>query len=165
MVNISRKNGFALALAIYFMILAAITSIGVYAYSSYIVREAKIDKGASVRGYYAVVAGARLAYILLKDPQTFLVTNKSYVTTKPGYSTLTTPQHDGQKVFLTINPSSTYNGLGYELELRSGEKLEVTVEEYNSADHAIMDEYNTDNPSSPQWTPDHYRVIATFTKK
>ncbi len=145
--RISHKKGFVLALAIYFMILAAITSVGMYAYAGYIMREVGIGKKASVRGYYCAVAGARYAYILLKDPVAKLGPTSPYVTSNG----ITTLEHNGEIVTLTIGQSS---GLGQDLLLYGDDALTVTVEE------------NSYNPSTGlwQWTPDDgYRVIATFT--
>ncbi|MDP3791710.1 MAG: hypothetical protein Q8R38_06680 [Candidatus Omnitrophota bacterium] len=152
MINISLKKGFALALAIYFVILCAITSIGIYAYSGHIVRETVIDKGSSTRGYYYKIAGLRYAYIALKDPTTQLRgINDPYNLGDPGLyvsSTLGISDlpHNGDKVTLTIGSDSL--PLGAELHLKSNEIIKVSIEEWNT--------------DVAEWANGNYKVTATY---
>ena len=140
MIRISDKKGFVLALAIYFVILAVITSIGLYTYSGYIVREAGIAKEVSVRGYYCAVAGVRYASILLKNPTTNLKKGSPYVTS----GEITTLAFNGETVTLTINQGSS---LGQDLLLSGNDSLIVTITEYNTG---------------APWAPNSYQVIADF---
>ena len=149
MIYFSRKKGFILVLAIYFLIIAAITSIGMYAYAYYIARQVWIGKMTSTRGYYCAVAGARYAYILLKDPLDYLMTPNGHLPdpniTITGGSITTLP-HNGETVTFTITPGST---LWLDLNMQGNDTLTVTIEEWNTG---ITD-----------WTDGNYRVTATFT--
>ena len=137
MICILRKKGFALATAIYFVIIAAITSVGIYMYSSYMARETTIDKTNSTRGYYCALAGLRYAYILLKNP----VTNFSFDAAMNGES----------KTINITNSNPLYNDLG----LGASDSLSITVTEYNSD--------SPGDPKDPQYIPpNNYRVTATF---
>ena len=129
MIHISRKKGFILALALYFVILATITSVGIYAYSEHIVREARIGKTSSARGYYCSVAGARYAYILLQNPETNFGFNK------PGRTGF-----DGETYTFTIGPSST--GLGHDLNLSGNDTITITVTEATN-NYQVVATFNT----------------------
>ena len=141
MIHIPRKKGFVLALAIYFVILATITSVGIYAYSEYIMREAGIGKVSSTRGYYCSVAGARYAYILLQNQ-----------TSATGFGFVTAAMNSETKT-LTIGPSST--GLGHDLNLSGNDTLTITAQECTATGS------NPDN--DPNWNlANPYKVTADF---
>jgi len=68
MVDIKSRRGYILALAIIFMVVMAIVSIGMYAQAVYSTKEVRVDEVGQTRGYYAGVAALRYASILLRDP-------------------------------------------------------------------------------------------------
>jgi len=145
MIHISRKEGIVLALALYFIIIAAITSFGIYAYSSYIVEQVKINKSSFTRGYYYAIAGGRYMYVLLGDPLNKLKgptpgPAAPYVTS----GGITTLPHDGETVTLTITPGSA---LGTDLKLNSNELITILIEEWKTGS---------------AWTDGNYRVTTTY---
>lgn len=117
--RIRSKKGFALAYTMYFVMLAAIASIGVYSHAYYLSKEAQIQKPASLRGYYAAIAAERYAAILLKNP-----------TAEP--LAFTDEAFNGESRSVPI-PSE----LKQALELKDNESLTVTVTE-------VADNYEID---------------------
>ena len=73
--KIKSKKGFALAMAIMFLIILMISSIGLYLSTEFLAKETRGQEIEYIRGYYAAMAGLRYAYILLRDPG-----NISYLT-------------------------------------------------------------------------------------
>ncbi|MDO8536038.1 MAG: hypothetical protein Q7S30_03400 [Candidatus Omnitrophota bacterium] len=139
MIDISRKKGFVLAIAIYFVLLVAITSIGIYSYSEHIVREASVDKGAFTRGYFSAISGARYAYILLQDPKTNF-----------GFDGVGHLGFDGETYTLTISPGPL-GSIGSDLNLTANDRVIVVIKEYDK-----------NNPVSTPWDANSYQVNATF---
>lgn len=66
--NIKSKKGYALIMAIIFIIILAISSIALYNSVTHVGRDLKIKEKRYVRGYYATIAGLRYASILLRNP-------------------------------------------------------------------------------------------------
>ena len=66
--NIRSQKGFALGFAIFFVVLAAISSIAMYSSAFYLSNEVTVKDLNPVRGHYISVAGLRYAKILLKEP-------------------------------------------------------------------------------------------------
>jgi hypothetical protein len=64
----SSKKGYALIMALYFIIISAITSVVIYAYSYHISKEVSVSEVDYQKGYYAAVSALRYMSILLKDP-------------------------------------------------------------------------------------------------
>lgn len=138
MMNISRNNGYAIMAALLFVIIAAITSVGIYAYSGYIAREVRINKNSAARGYYYSVAGARYAQILLKDPATNF-----------GFSTTA---FNGEAKTVTVTGSAA-GTLGADLNFSGNDTLTIKASEYNAGD-----------PSSTPWEVNSYQVETSFTR-
>ena len=137
MINISRKSGYALMLALLFVIVAAITSFGIYSYSEYIARDVRIAKKITTKGYYYSVAGARHAMILLKDS----VANFGF----------STEAFNGEVKTITITGSAA-GTLGADLGFSGSDTLKITAREYNPA-----------LPASTPWDIDAYQVETSFT--
>lgn len=106
------KKGYALAYTMYFILLAAVTSVGVYNHAYYISKEAHVQKPVSLRGYYAAIAAERYAAILMKNPQANF-----------GFDA----EFNGETVTIGLPEA-----LRQDLCLRSSEDLAITVTEYNS---------------------------------
>lgn len=66
--NIKNKKGYALIMAIIFIIILAISSIALYNSVTHVGRDLKIKEKRYVKGYYAAIAGLRYASILLRNP-------------------------------------------------------------------------------------------------
>ncbi len=134
--KIKPNKGFALAIAIYFMIFCLITSIWLYSISYYITNEVRVQEASSVRGYYTSMAALRYAYILLKDP----VTNFGFLT----------PAHNGEPKTITVLKTSP---LGIDLRLGGNDALSITAVEGKSGvtDHDF-----------PNRKDGEYKVTASF---
>ena len=65
---IKSKKGYALILAMVFLIILGISSIGLYTSTTHFARETGVEEVLYTRGYYASIAGLRLAATLLEDP-------------------------------------------------------------------------------------------------
>ena len=139
MTNISYKRGYVLLMALLFIIIAVITSIGIYAYSGYIAREVRIDKRTATRSYYYSVAGARYAQILLKDPMA------------AGGFGFSSEAFDGEEksVAITGNAAGT---LGGDLGFSGADTLTITATEY------------TAGPPASSWEANSYEVKTLFTR-
>ena len=133
MINISHRRGYALIMALAFIIIACITSVGIYSYSLSIVREVRIEKKAATRSYYCSVAGARYAQIALKDPKDV---------TKFGF-TDTTFNGEIKTITITGHAAGT---LGADLNFSGNDTLTITATEINT----------TANPNS-------YQIETVFT--
>ena len=138
--NIKSKKGFILAAAMLFIIIAGITSIGVYANSFYFAREAAQEVN-SIRGYYLSLAGERYAYILLKDPGSLGLS-----------SDLNTTGMQGKSVTINIDSDSRYSAFKNDIGLAAGEKLAITITEYSSS--------NAQGDST--WGSTCYKVSASY---
>lgn len=66
--NVKSKKGYALALAMIFVILLSISGLTLFTYTEYLVKEVRIQETGSIKGHYAAIAGLRYAAILLRDP-------------------------------------------------------------------------------------------------
>ena len=150
--DLKSKKGYALIMALFFVIISAITSLGLYTYAYYVSNQVGIQEPASSRRYYASIGGARYAYILLKDP---LVNLKGSPSAAP-YVTgggITTLAHDGETVTLTITSTSA---LGIDLDLMGNETLTITIQEY--------DPVNPPDPlKDPAWAPGNYKLTSGLT--
>jgi hypothetical protein len=142
-INISNKKGIILGLAIYIVLIAAITSVGMYAYAYHIERNINIHKASSTRGYFFALAGARYMYVLLPNTTANLTSGKSGVIA----GGLSTMAHDGETVTYAITPTSTLGTKLNPLALIGNEKVTVLVEEW------------IDGKS---WTNGNYQVTATY---
>jgi hypothetical protein len=135
MINMANKKGYALMMALAFILLAAITSVGIYAYSGHIMRDIGIKKKSSTKSYYHSVSGARYAQILLKDP----VANFGF----------STEAFDGESKSVTItNAAGT---VGADIGLAAGDTLTVTATEYNTA-----------TPASTPWDANSYQIETSY---
>jgi len=74
--RLSFKKGYILAMAMYFMIIAAIMSVGIYAYAYYISKETTLDEINRIKGYNAAMGALRYTWILMGDP----VANFGFIT-------------------------------------------------------------------------------------
>ena len=137
--NIGSKKGFALTLAIYFMIACLINSVALYATSYYITKEVTIQEESSTRGYYLALAGLRYADILLKNPATM-----------PNFVFLTPAVHDGEISAITISNTS---GFGQDIRLGDNDVLTITATEWKSG---------VTDPDFPNWSDGEYKVTAVF---
>jgi len=137
MIYISHRRGFALVLALVFIVVACITSIAVYSYSLHIVRNVRIEKKAATRSYYYCVAGARYAQILLKDP----VANFGF----------TDEAFNGETRTIT-RTGNTAGSLGADLGFNSSDTLTIKATEYD-----------TGNPTSTPWQVNSYQIDVSFT--
>jgi len=66
--NLKSKKGYALVMALLFVIILAISSLGLYRSVEYLAKEIRIKETKHIRGYYYGIAGLRYAAILLRDP-------------------------------------------------------------------------------------------------
>jgi len=128
--NIRNKKGFVLALALYFVIISMITSVALYTYAFHVARESGIQDPASARSYYAAIAAARYASILLASPTTNLASNSLYVTS----GGITTDAHNGEFVIMTILPGSP---LGLDLNMPSNNSITIRIDEFNGTGETI----------------------------
>ena len=140
--NIRPEKGFALAMAIYFMLVCLISSIALYTTSYYIAKEVVIQEESSTRGYYAALAGLRYADMALKDlaaaPAPKFVFGSA--------------AHNGETS--TINISGAAAGIGQDIGLVGNDVLSITATEWSST--APTD------PDFPNWADGEYRVTAVF---
>lgn len=113
--NIKSQKGFALGFAVFFVVLAAISSVAMYSAAFYLSNEVTVKDLNSVRGQYISMAGLRYAKILLKDP----VANFG--------STV----NDGQPHTLTFSPGDG-KSLTSDLSLTGNDSLKITAT-YSSA--------------------------------
>lgn len=112
--NIKSQKGFALGFAIFFVVLAAISSIAMYSSAFYLSNEVTVKDLNSVKGHYISMAGLRYAKILLKDP----------------VANFGSDVNDGQPHTLTFSPGD--GSLGTDLNLTGDDLLTVTAT-YSSA--------------------------------
>jgi len=138
MINISRKSGYALMLALVFVVVAAITSFGIYSYSEHIAREVRVDKKIDAKSYYYSIAGARYAMILLENP----VTNFGF----------STEAFNGEVKTIAITGSAA-GTLGANLGFSGRDTLTITAREYNPA-----------LPASTPWDVNTYQIETSFTR-
>lgn len=118
--NIKSQKGFALGFAIFFVVLAAISSIAMYSAAFYLSNEVTVKDLNSVKGHYISMAGLRYAKILLKNP----------TTAQPaGFGFSSTPL-EGDSRTLTYSPGD--GSLGADLNLTGNDSLTVTAT-YSSA--------------------------------
>lgn len=120
--NIKSQKGFALGFAIFFVVLAAISSIAMYSAAFYLSNEVTVKDMDSVRGQYISMAGLRYGKILLRSP-----------TTAPpaGFGFSGNPLTDnGVSKTLTFSPGD--GSLGTNLSLTGNDSLTVTAT-YSSA--------------------------------
>lgn len=146
--NMRLKKGFLLAMAVYFMIVAGLTSIGLYMFAFQVSREAGIYGPKSVRSYYIGVAALRYAYIFLVDP-THRLTNPE----KGG--TAWTSAWDGDTATLNITSGSNYDEFYRDLELTSSEALSITIDEYDT-NASDVDRHE------PNILPNNYRITINY---
>lgn len=119
--KLGSKKGFALAMALYFVVITGITSIGIYTYAFYVARESAVEGPGSIRGYYMAIAGLRYAAILLKDPTANFNFNNGPVTLS------------GQ----------AYTDFEDNLGLSGNETLTVTVERLPANTYQITADFNS----------------------
>jgi len=126
-VNIRSKKGYVLPIAIFFVVLAALTSIGIYANGYFVTREIRVDEVSYVRGYFLSVAALRYAYIRLQDPSSLTFTNHVATLNDAGYTTFKT-----------------------NIGLSGNENLVVTIErwhegvtEWNAGEHKVSATYSS----------------------
>lgn len=141
--NLKSKKGYALVLAILFMIISAITSVGLYTYAYHVSKQIAIEEPVHNRKYYASIGATRYAYILLENPKVNLGPAAQYVTS----GGITTDEHDGENVVLSITPSIA--GIGADLNLIGNDSITITILEYN-------------DPVSTPWSENNYMVETTF---
>jgi len=143
--NIKSKKGFALAMAICFMIVCLISSVALYTASYFITKEVVVQEASSTRGYYIALSGLRFADIILKNPAT--------VTTPPTPNfvfPITPTVHDGETS--TINILNT-SGFGQDIHLGDNNVLSITATEWKSG---VTDD------DFPDWADGEYKVTAVF---
>lgn len=121
--KLKSKKGFALAYVMYFIIIAAITSVGVYSHACYLSKETAVRKPVSLRSYYAAIAAQRYVLILLKNP-----------TAEP--LSLQTAAFDGESVIRDITDS-----LRQPLGLKTNEHITVTITEKGPGNQIDTDSY------------------------
>jgi hypothetical protein len=112
--RLSSKKGYIMAMAIYYVIIAALTSVGVYSYAYYISKEIKVDDVSHIKGYYSGMGGLRYASILLRDP-----------TSATGFGFSANPPPAGQSRTITI--ASTTAVIGADLGLTGRNTLTITA--------------------------------------
>ena len=137
--NIKHTKGYALVMAIIFMIILSVSSIVLYNSVTHVGRELKIKEKQYVKGYYAAVAGLRYASIVLRDPPApgdFI----NHVYTVTGNELVAVPEAGGA----FFNDIDVVNGTAGALEI--GE-MSIQIEEY----HAGVD-----------WNEGEYKVTANY---
>ncbi|MCX5666867.1 MAG: hypothetical protein NTY34_00920 [Candidatus Omnitrophica bacterium] len=139
--NIRSGKGFALAMAIYFMLVCLISSIALYTTSYYLTKEVVIQEESSTRGYYAALAGLRYADMALKDLA---------AAPAPKFA-FGSAAHNGEISTINISKATV---IGQEIGLDDNDVLTITATEWSSA--APTD------PDFPNWADGEYRVTAVF---
>ena len=129
--NLISRKGFVLPIVIFFIILSFITSIGLYAACYYISKEIAIDEPNYIRGYYAALAGARYAYILLRDPTS--VTGFHFDTTWSAGESRTLYIHSDQ------NHGAFKNNIG----LRDNDALIITATERSDGQYDVASTFSS----------------------
>lgn len=119
--NIKSQKGFALGFAIFFVVLAAISSVAMYSAAFYLSNEVTVKDLNSVRGHYISMAGIRYAKILVKYPMT---------APPAGFGFTSDPPPNGESRPLTFSPGD--GRLGTDLSLTGNDLLTVTAT-YSSA--------------------------------
>ncbi len=79
--RIKSKKGFVLALIMIFVIIAMISSIGLYLSTEFLAREIRAKEVRHIQGYYADIAGLRYASILLRNPARYGIGAAAYTVT------------------------------------------------------------------------------------
>ena len=116
--NIRSQEGFALGFAIFFVVLAAISSVAMYSAAFYLSNEVTAKDVDSVRGHYISMAGIRYAKILLKDPIA-------------GFGFSSDPPPNGQIRTLTFSPGDG-KSFTSDLGLTGNDLLTVTATYYSA---------------------------------
>ena len=125
--NIRSQKGFALGFAIFFVVLAAISSIAMYSSAFYLSNEATMKDLNSVRGHYISMAGLRYAKILLKTP----------TTDQPaGFDFSGDPPPDGESRTLTFSPGDG-KSFTSDLSLTGNDLLTVTATYYSATGYTV----------------------------
>lgn len=118
--NIKSQKGFALGLAISFVVLAAISSVAMYGAAFYLSNEVAVKDVDSIKGHYISMAGLRYANILLKNP----------TTAQPAGFGFSSIPSDGESHTLTYSPGD--GSLGTDLNLTGNDLLTVTATYYSA---------------------------------
>lgn len=123
--NIKSQKGFALGFAIFFVVLAAISSVAMYSAAFYLSNEVTVKDLDPMRGHYISMAGMRYAKILLKNP-----------TTAPpaGFGFSSTPL-DGESH--TLIYWSGDGLLGTDLNLTGNDLLTVTATYFSATGYTV----------------------------
>lgn len=114
--NIKSQKGFALGLAISFVVLAAISSVAMYSAAFYLSNEVAVKDVDSVRGHYISMAGVRYANILLKNPT---------LAQPAGFGFTSDPPPNLENQTLLFYPGD--GSLGTDLNLTGNDLLAVTA--------------------------------------
>ena len=124
--NIRSQKGFALGFAIFFVVLAAISSVAMYSSAFYLSNEVTVKDLNSVKGHYISVSGLRYAKILLRSP-----------TTAPpaGFGFSGTPS-GGESHTLTFQPGDG-KSFTSDLSLTGNDLLTVTATYYSATGYTV----------------------------
>lgn len=146
--RLKSNKGSALIMAMFFITICVITSVGIYAHAFHLSKETSIVDTDRLKDYYSGLAGVRYAYILLNDPvNNFTPAVISGATITGGITTLSHDNHES--VVVEFGSGSS---LAQKIGLAEGKKLTVTIEEWDSAKAAAYGDL--------QWVDGTYRVTG-----
>jgi len=137
--NIKSTKGYALVMAIIFMIILGVSSVVLYNSIAHVGKGLKVKERQYVRGYYATIAGLRYASILLRDTSALTFTNFVYTVSGNELATIAEP---GGAFFNDIGVKhGTAGNLGV------GE-MSIQIEEWHAG---VVD-----------WSSGEYKVTANY---
>lgn len=128
----TKRSGYILLMVMFFVVVSLISALTIGSYVTHITREFVINEKKSSQAYYTAVAGARYAYILLKDP----VANFGFIDADLNGET---PKS------ITISNSSQF---GRDMHLDDNDVMTIKVEEWDE--------------DITEWPEGNYKVTVTL---
>ena len=111
--NIRSKKGFVLPMVIFFVVLAALTSIGIYTSGYFVTKELRVEEVSYVKGYFICVAALRYTYVRLQEQLNFVGYSFTFDDTDLDYTKFKTNIGLTANEILTITIKEYYSGCGW----------------------------------------------------